>query len=67
MHECWRSERLTTTVLRKKYEGINISNTRVREVRNNNKGTLMNTIYYRSWDDIDVQFLDKYHYVQERV
>lgn len=25
----------------------------------------MKIICYRSWDDIDVQFLDKYHYVKE--
>lgn len=65
MHECWRSERLTTTVLERNGGGIDISNIREGEIRNNNKGTPMKIICYRSWDDIDVEFLDKYKYVKE--
>ena len=33
------------------------------EIKENNKGTKMKIIAQRSTDDIDVEFLDDYHYV----
>lgn len=42
-----------------------IHNNREMEIRNNNKGTPMKIICYRSWDDIDVEFLDEFMYVKE--
>lgn len=35
------------------------------EVRNNSKGTPMKIIVYRSNNDIDIEFLDDFHYVKE--
>lgn len=35
------------------------------EIRNNNKGTPMKIVAYRSSDDIDVQFLDDFYYIKE--
>lgn len=35
------------------------------EIRNNNKGTLMKIVAYRNSEDIDVQFLDDFYYIKE--
>lgn len=40
-------------------------NSRLGEVRKNNKGTPMRIIKYNNSDDIDVEFLDKFRYVKE--
>lgn len=36
---------------------------RTGEIRKNNKGTDMRIMLYRSYNEIDVEFLDKFHYV----
>lgn len=38
---------------------------RLGEIRNNNSGTPMKIIAYRTADDIDVEFLDDHHYIKE--
>lgn len=38
---------------------------RLGEIRKNNKGTEMKIIAYRKGDDIDVEFLDEHHYIKE--
>lgn len=40
---------------------------RIGETRKNNNGTLMKIIAYRKWDDIDIEFLDDFHFVKEHV
>ena len=35
------------------------------EIKPNNKGTLMKIIKYRNYNDIDVEFLDDYHFIKE--
>ena len=40
-------------------------NSRLGEIRKNNKGTEMKIIAYRKGDDIDVEFLDEHHYIKE--
>ena len=35
------------------------------EIRENNNGTKMKIIAYRSHDDIDIEFLDDFHYIKE--
>ena len=35
------------------------------EIRENNKGTRMKIIRYRNSEDIDVEFLDEYHYIKQ--
>lgn len=47
-----------------KIGGIPVLN-KLGEVRNNNKGTPMKIIAYRSYDDIDIQFQDEFYYVKE--
>lgn len=42
-----------------------ITNDRLGEIRNNRLGTPMKIIAYRTSDDIDVEFQDKFHYVKE--
>lgn len=38
---------------------------KIGEVRKNNKGTCMKIIAYRKHSDIDVEFLDEHHYVKQ--
>ena len=38
---------------------------RLYEIKNNSKGTPMKIVAYRKSDDIDVEFLDDFHYVKE--
>lgn len=38
---------------------------RLGEIKNNSKGTLMKIIGYRNNNDVDVEFLDDFHYVKE--
>lgn len=42
-----------------------MNNERLGEIRNNTFGTPMKIIEYRCADDIDVEFLDEYHYIKE--
>lgn len=35
------------------------------EIRKNNKGTLMKIIRYGGKSDIDIEFLDEFHYIKE--
>ena len=35
------------------------------EIRKNNKGTSMKIIRYNGASDIDVEFLDEFHYIKE--
>lgn len=44
--------------------GENIIN-RIGETKTNTYGTKMKIIAYRKYDDIDVEFLDDYHYIKE--
>ena len=37
---------------------------KIGEIRNNNSGTLMKIIDYKSTSDITVEFLDEYHYTK---
>ena len=45
--------------------GAKITTNRLGEVRNNKFGTPMKIVEYRCADDIDVEFLDEYHYIKE--
>ena len=38
---------------------------RTGEIRENNRGTKMKIIEYRSYDDIDVEFLDDFHFIKQ--
>lgn len=40
-------------------------NERLYEIRNNHRGTPMQIIRYGNWNDIDVEFLDDFHYIKE--
>jgi len=42
-----------------------IENNKIGEVVKNNKGTKMEIIKYRNKSDIDVKFLDKFHYIRK--
>lgn len=45
-------------------EGI-VINERIGEIKNNSKGTPMRIIEYRKSNDIDIEFLDEFHYVMK--
>ena len=40
-------------------------NERLNEIRRNNRGTPMRIIKYNNSQDIDIEFLDEYHYIKE--
>lgn len=40
---------------------------RTGEVKVNSKGTSMKIISYKSSEDMDVEFLDNYHYIRKNV
>ena len=42
-----------------------MNNERLGEIRNNKRGTPMKIIRYDSADDIDIEFLDEFHYVKK--
>lgn len=42
-----------------------MNNERLGEIRNNKRGTPMKIIRYGSADDIDIEFLDEFHYVKK--
>lgn len=42
-----------------------VTNDRLGEIKNNRLGTPMKIIAYRTSDDIDVEFQDKFHYVKK--
>ena len=36
---------------------------RLGEIRENNQGTKMKIVQYRNYNDIDVEFMDDFHYI----
>ena len=42
-----------------------MNNERLYEIRNNHRGTPMQIIRYGDWNDIDIEFLDDFHYIKE--
>lgn len=38
---------------------------RLNETNENNNGTLMKIIAYRSYTDVDIEFLDEFHYIKK--
>lgn len=40
-------------------------NERLYEIRNNHQGTPMKIVRYGNWDDIDIEFLDDFHYIKK--
>lgn len=41
-----------------------MDNERLYEIRNNHRGTPMRIIRYGDWNDIDIEFLDDFHYIK---